>query len=182
MQLRSGSLLSRRRWKLYRGFNSQQSYNDDWQRALDEISNTDLETAMDGAGEGSEQLRLKRPVALGISLGAHKFLIMEYTRPNNTTTDAIQAINALKTTPYTQLHNRLLRLLPGWKVEIQTYTMGISRTFSSTIWQANPTAFWLKGKKVDSIVCKQAAHTLTELTALYNTCHAALQQSSHDAA
>jgi len=83
---------------------------------------------------------------------------------------------AITQAKYAALVGKLSRLLPEWKVEIQTYTMGIRGSFSPDTWKANLARFGLKGKKVDNILCKLEAQALNELTDIYEIRYAALQQ------
>jgi ribonuclease HI len=158
-----------------RGLQQPAELIDSWQRACDEISDTDLE-ATDGPGDEDESLRRKRPDAWAVRWDARRLIILEYTRPNDRDAGALQAADELKFAKYTPLRERFSRLLPGWEVEIQTYTMGIRGSFSPDTWKANLTRFGLKGRKADRVLCEQVAHTLIELTDLYSVRHAALQQ------
>jgi len=146
----------------------------------DEITDTDLEAVMDGAEEGDGPLRRKRPDAWAVKWGARKVLILEYTRPNDRAEDALQVTDAKKIARYTPLRDRMAQLLPGWTIEIQSFAMGIRGSYLPEIWTANLAEFGLKEKKIDYILCKQVAHTLVELTNLYDIRQAAVLQLSHD--
>ena len=96
------------------------------------------------------------------------------------TADALQATDTLKIARYRPLCDKLARLLPGWEVETHSYAMGIRGSYLSEVWRANLARFGLKGKRADYILRELVAHTLTELTALYDVRHAALQHPSHE--
>ena len=151
---------------------------DTWQRMWDEISDTDLEAAMDSTEEGDESLRRKRPDAWAIHWGARKLIMLEYTRPADRAEDALQATDALKIARYAPLRDRLLSLLPGWTVTIQSYAMGVRGSYLPEIWRANLAGFGLRERTVDNILREQVAHTLVELTNLYDVRQAALRQLS----
>ena len=86
--------------KTLRGLPQPIEHIDAWQRACDDIVDDDLEAVIDDAGGGSESLRRKRPDAWGISWGARKLLLMEYTRPSDRAADALQTTEALKIARY----------------------------------------------------------------------------------
>ena len=162
------------------GLSQPEDQIDLWQRMCDEITDTDLEAVMDGAEEGDGPLRRKRPDAWAVKWGARKVLILEYTRPNDRAEDALQVTDAKKIARYTPLRDRMAQLLPGWTIEIQSFAMGIRGSYLPEIWTANLAEFGLKEKKIDYILCKQVAHTLVELTNLYDIRQAAVLQLSHD--
>ena len=77
---------------------------------------------------------------------------------------------------YTPLRERLARLLPGWEVEIQTYTMGIRGSLDSDRWKTNLNRLGVTGNRADRLLHDLVSQTLVELTDLYKVRYAALQQ------
>jgi hypothetical protein len=159
------------------GLEQPEEHIDAWQRAWDEISDPDLE------GEGDDELadaeaglQRKRPDAWAVSWDKRCVLILEFTRPNDWGADSLHSTDAQKITRYTPLRERLARLLPGWEVEIQTYTMGIRGSLDSDRWKTNLNRLGVTGNRADRLLHDLVSQTLVELTDLYKVRYAALQQ------
>ncbi len=67
----------------------------------------------------------KRPDAWAVSWEKRRLLIQEFTRPNDRGELSIHETDLYKTARYKSLRDLLARLLPGWEVEVHTYTVGI---------------------------------------------------------
>ena len=159
------------------GLEQPEEHIDAWQRAWDEISDPDLE------GEGDDELadveaglQRKRPDAWAVSWDKRCVLILEFTRPNDWCADSLHSTDAQKITRYTPLRERLARLLPGWEVEIQTYTMGIRGSLDSDRWKTNLNRLGVTGNRAYRLLHDLVSQTLVELTDLYKVRYAALQQ------
>jgi len=159
------------------GLEQPEEHIDAWQRAWDEISDPDLE------GEGDDELadaeaglQRKRPDAWAVSWDKRCVLILEFTRPNDWCADSLHSTDAQKITRYTPLRERLARLLPGWEVGIQTYTMGIRGSLDSDRWKTNLNRLGVTGNRADRLLHDLVSQTLVELTDLYKVRYAALQQ------
>ena len=72
----------------------------------------------------------KRPDAWAVHWGKRCLFILEFTRPNDRDTLALQDTDTLKTVLYIPLIDRIAMLLPDWTVDIQVYTMGILGSIS----------------------------------------------------
>jgi len=159
------------------GLAQPEEHIDVWQRAWDEISDLDLE----GEGEGEladaeAGIQRKRPDAWAVNWDKRCVLILEFTRPNDRCADSLHSTDAQKTARYTPLRALLSRLLPGWEVEIQTFTMGIRGSHDSDRWKANLNRLGVTGNRADRLLHDLVSQTLVELTDLYKVRYAALQQ------
>ncbi len=67
----------------------------------------------------------KRPDAWAVSWEKWHLLILEFTRPNDRGELSLHETDLYKKARYKSLLDLLARLLPGWEVEVQTYTVGI---------------------------------------------------------
>ncbi len=61
---------------------------------------------------------------------------MEFTRPNDIGELSLHETELYKTARYKSLWDLLVRLFPGWKVETQTYTVGILGSHDPDRWYA----------------------------------------------
>ena len=78
----------------------------------------------------------KRPDAWAVSWENRRLLILEITRSNDRGELALRETDQYKTARYRPLRDLLVRLLPGWEVEIQTYTVGIRGSHDPDRWYA----------------------------------------------
>ena len=69
--------------------------------------------------------------------------------------------------------------LPGWEVEILTFTIGIRGSYDPNRWNTNLSLFGLTAAQTERLMPALVSQTLTELTDLYNTRYAALQNAQH---
>jgi hypothetical protein len=159
------------------GLEQPEEHIDVWQRAWDEISDLDLE------GEGDDEvadaevgIQRKRPDAWAVNWDKRCVIILEFTRPNDRCADSLHSTDAQKTARYTPLRELLARLLPGWEVEIQTYTMGIRGSHNSDKWKANLNKLGVTGNRANRLLHDLVSQTLVELTDMYKVRYAALQQ------
>ena len=159
------------------GLAQPEEHIDVWQRAWDEISDSDLE------GEGDDEfadaeagIERKRPDAWAVNWDKRSVLILEFTRPNDRCADSLHSTDAQKTAKYTPLRELLARLLPEWEVGIQTYTIGIRGSHDSDRWKANLNRLGVTGNRADRLLHDLVSQTLVELTDLYKVRYAALQQ------
>ena len=159
------------------GLAQPEEHIDVWQRAWDEISDSDLE------GEGDDEfadaeagIERKRPDAWAVNWDKRSVLILEFTRPNDRCADSLHSTDAQKTAKYTPLRELLARLLPEWEVGIQTYTIGIRGSHDSDRWMANLNRLGVTGNRADRLLHDLVSQTLVELTDLYKVRYAALQQ------
>jgi hypothetical protein len=159
------------------GLAQPEEHTDVWQRAWDEISDLDLEGEGDGELADVEAgIQRKRPDAWAVNWDKRCVLILEFTRPNDRCADSLHSTDAQKTARYTPLSARLARLLPGWEVEIQTYTIGIRGSLDSDRWKANLNRLGVTGNRANRLLHDLVSQALVELTDLYKVRYAALQQ------
>ena len=150
----------------------------EWQRAWDEIEDMHLDGEGDPA-DADAAFQRKRPDAWAVSWDKRSLLILEFTRPNDRCALSLQDTDAYKIERYTPLRNRLAVLLPGWEVEILTFTIGIRGSYDPNRWNTNLSLFGLTAAQTERLMPALVSQTLTELTDLYNTRYAALQNAQH---
>ena len=159
------------------GLAQPEEHIDVWQRAWDEITDLDLEGGEDSELAVAEaEFKRKRPDAWAVNWDKRCVFILEFTRPNDRCADSLTSTDAQKTARYTPLRDRLARLLQGWEVEIQTYTMGIRGSHDSDRWKANLNRLGVTGTRAVRLLHDLVSQTLVELTDLYKVRYAALQQ------
>ena len=150
----------------------------DWQRAWDEMTDIHLE----GEGECTDEVaatQRKRPDAWAIRWDKRSLFILEFTRPNDRCTLSLQDTDVMKAARYAPLRDRLARLLPAWKVDIQTYTVGIRGSHNPDKWLGNLYRLGLPAARAHCLVREMVRQTLTELTDLYSVRYEALQRQQH---
>ena len=124
----------------------------EWQRAIDDIS--DLDLAADGDPTLVAGLLCKRPDGLAINWGHKTVLILEFTRDSRV--DWHILVDQHKTDRYTSLRNRLQACLrSGGSVEIMPFALRIRGSYAELPWTAALSRFGLQGSN--------AADLLTEL-------------------
>ncbi len=95
-----------------------------WQRAWDEVNDLHLE-GEEAHADADMTAQRKRPDTLKVSWGKQRLLIFEFTRPNDRCELSLHNTDLYKAAWYKSLLDLLARLLLGWEVELQTYTVGI---------------------------------------------------------
>ena len=144
----------------------------EWQQALDELTDVQLEVQEEDT-EGI--IQRKRPDAWAVSWGGRCLLIMEFTRPNDRGELSLHETDALKTARYTPLRDLLASLLPKWEVSILTFSLGIRGSYTPDRWTAQLNRLGLAGARVEKLMEGMVSQALTELTAIYSTRYAAIQ-------
>ncbi len=117
------------------------------------------------------QLERKRPDAWAIHWGKRCLPILEFTRPIDRDAPALQDTDALR--------DGLARLLRGWTVEIQAYTMGIRGSHDPDRCSANLNQFGLTAARTETLIRDLTSQALVELTDIYSVRYAALQNRPH---
>ena len=84
-----------------------------------------------------------------------------------------------RTARYRPLRDLLVRLLPGWEVEIQTYTVGIRGSHDPDRWYAQMRQLEVTAAQSERLMQDMVEQALTELTAIYNVRYAALRHANH---
>ena len=72
-----------------------------------------------------------------------------------------------------------MRLLQGWEVEIQTYTVGIRGSHDPDRWYAQMRQLEVTAAQSERLIQDMVEQALTELTAIYNVRYAALRHANH---
>ena len=152
------------------------------QRAWDEIEDMHLDGEGDPA-DADAAFQRKRPDAWAVSWDKRSLLILEFTRPNDLCALSLQGTDTYKIVRYTPLRSRLAGLLPGWEVVILTvtFTIGIRGSYDPNRWSTNLSRFGLTDAQMEQLMQALVSQTLrlTELTDLYNTRYAALQNAQN---
>jgi len=148
----------------------------DWQRAWDEVADAHLEGGEEGESR-DEEIQRKRPDAWAINWSKRHLVILEYTRPNDRGVDALSLTDAHKVARYTPLRDRLMQYLPGWRVEIQAYSMGIRGSHDLGRWKEQLSGLGVSERRISNLIRDMVALTLGELTELYSIRYAALQNA-----
>jgi hypothetical protein len=95
----------------------------------------------------------KKPDAWVVSWDKRHLFILEFTRPNDRCELSLHGTTTFKTAQYTPLRNLLAaRLLQGWEVDIQTYTVGIRGSYDPDRWHAQLQRFGMTGAQSGSLV------------------------------
>jgi hypothetical protein len=80
---------------------------------------------------------------------------------------------------YNSLLDLLARLLTGWEVEIQTYTVNILGSHDQDRWYAQLLQLEVTVAQAERLMQGMVAQALTELTDVYSVQYAALQRLQH---
>jgi hypothetical protein len=97
---------------------------DAWQRAWDEVTDELLEgEEVPADARADTAVRRKRPDAWVVSWETRRFLILDFTRPNDRCERSLHDTDLVKSTRYKSQRDLLARQLAGWEVEIQTYAV-----------------------------------------------------------
>ena len=67
----------------------------------------------------------KCPDTWAVSREKLYLLVLEFTRSNDSCKFSVHDTDTFKTAMYTPLRNSLVRLIPEWDLDMQTYTFGI---------------------------------------------------------
>ncbi len=95
---------------------------------------------------------------LGGKLKKRHLLSLEFTRPNDRLEDLY------KTARYKSLLDLLARLLPGWKVGMQMYTVGIRGSHDPDRWYAQLRRLEVTVAQAGRLMQGMVAQALNELT------------------
>ncbi len=121
----------------------------------------------------------KRPDAWAVGWGKRRHLILEFTRPNDRGENSFHETDLYKTARYKSLRDLLARLLPGWEVEVQTYTVGIRGSHDLDRRYAQLLRLEVTVARAELLMQGMVAQALTELTDIYIVRYAALQHARH---
>ena len=154
--------------------------HDDWQRAVDELQDLDLETEEDRAAAAG--LTRKRPDGFAFDWGRRTVLILEFTRAYDWRATWHSDTDELKTERYSPLRDKLSTCLgEGWTVEVVPFTMGVRGSYHEPAWRAALGRFGLKDREVDKCMRALVVKCLEELNELYNVRFAALKLQTGNA-
>ena len=154
------------------GLNPPSDRIDEWYRALDEVTDEQLEAEV-GEEESISILR-KRPDAWAVSWAERKLFIMEFTRPNDKDVDFSLSTDRRKSDRYLPLRERLSQLLPAWEVDVLPFTVGIRGTIDVMAWQERLSRLGIMGATAERIMLLIVKKALSELIAIYQCRAAAL--------
>ena len=147
---------------------------DEWQRAMDDLSDLDLDGPDGDPALGAGLLR-KRPDGFAINWGRKTVLVLEFTRAFDSRADWHTIVDQHKTGRYTPLRNKLLGCLGlGWSVEIVPFSLGIRGSYDERLWTVALTLFGLQGSKVADLMAELVSRCLEELNELFSVRKAAL--------
>jgi hypothetical protein len=150
----------------------------EWQSAWDEMTDLHLEGEEVQADVDRAAYR-KRPDAWAVSWENRRLLILEFTRPNDKGELSLRETDQYKTARYRPLRDLLARLLPGWEVVIQTYTVGIRGSHDPDRWYAQLRQLEVTAARAERLMQDMVEQALTELTDIYSVRYAALQHAQH---
>ena len=148
---------------------------DEWYRAMDEVTDEQLEAEV-GEEEASSLVSMlrKRPDAWAVSWEARKLFIMEFTRPNDKESDFSQSTDSVKSERYLPLKDYLSRLLHDWEVDVLPFTIGIRGSLDEEVWKARLGRLGLTNISAEKLMLALVKQALTELTEIYSIRQAAL--------
>ena len=141
---------------------------DVWQRMCDELVEDDL-VLPDAEVSLTSGIRRKRPDAWAVHWSRRVLYILEFTRPKDWAGDWQTRTDVYKTERYTPLRNRIAMLLPRWKVEILTFSLGIRGSYNELKWQKDLDRFEIKQRSVDKLMRELVDRCLTALSEIYKT-------------
>jgi hypothetical protein len=114
-----------------RGIEAPLDCRDEWQRALDELTDSDLA----GPEAVAADMLRKRPDGIALHWGEKTVLILEFTRGYDWRASWHDDIDQVKTGRYTPLLDKLSHCLgQGWTVEI--VTLGVRGSYHEPAWRA----------------------------------------------
>jgi len=155
-----------------RGVEAPLDCRDEWQRALDELTDSDLA----GPEAVAADMLRKRPDGIALHWGEKTVLILEFTRGYDWRASWHDDIDQVKTGRYTPLLDKLSHCLgQGWTVEIVTFTLGVRGSYYEPAWRAALERFGLCGLKATEFMTELITSCLAELDELYNVRSAALK-------
>ena len=150
----------------------------EWQRAWDEMTDLHLE-GEEVQTDADMEAHRKRPDAWAVSWDKRRLLILEFTRPNDRGELSLHETDLYKMARYKSLRDLLARFLPGWEVEIHTYTVGIRGSHNPVRWYAQLRQFEISAARAECLMQEMVKQALTELTGIYSIRYSALQQVHH---
>jgi ribonuclease HI len=148
---------------------------DEWYRAMDEVTDEQLEAEV-GEEEASSLASMlrQRPDACAVSWEARKLFIMEFTRPNDKESDFSHNTDRVKSERYLPLKARLSHLLHNWEVDVLPFTIGIRGSLDEEAWKARLVRLGLTNIAAEKLMLALVKQALTELTEIYSIRQAAL--------
>ena len=173
------------RWKIYRemtvdalhGLEAPLDCQDEWQRAVDELVELDLETGDDLAAAAG--LLRKRPDGFAFNWSSKTVLILEFTRAYDWRDTWHTDMDRLKTERYVPLRDKLSHSLPsGWNVAIVTFSLGVRGSYDVQTWQAALQRFNLNGDNAEELMTELVTQCLAEADELFNVRTAALKTAN----
>jgi len=170
------------RWNIHRemtvdalrGLEAPLDCHAEWQRAVDELRELDLETEEDS--DLAAGLLQKRPDGFAFNWGSKIILILEFTRAYDWRATWHTDMDHVKTQRYVPLRDKLSGCLPvGWTVDILPLSLGVRGSFDEQTWRAALERFNLKGTKATEFMTELTAKCLAEADELFNVRAAALR-------
>jgi hypothetical protein len=144
-----------------RGLEAPLDCHAEWQRAVDELRELDLETEEDS--DLAAGLLRKRPDGFAFNWGSKIILILEFTRAYNWRATWHTDMDQVKTQRYVPLRDKLSGCLPaGWTVDILPLSLGVRGSFDKQTWRAALERFNLKGTKATEFMTELTAKCLAE--------------------
>ena len=157
------------------GLNPPSNRLDEWYRAMDEMTEEQLEAEVEEEAASSlDSMLRKRPDAWAVSWEKRKLFIMEFTRPNDKESDFSQSTDRMKSERYLPLKDRLSSLLHDWEVDVLPFTIGIRGSLDEEVWKARLGRLGLTSTPAEKLMLALVKQALTELTEIYSIRQAAL--------
>jgi hypothetical protein len=107
---------------------------------------------------------------------------VEFTLPNDRCKCPLNDTDLVKSASYKSLLDLLAWHLPGWELEIQTYTVGIRGSHDLDRWYAQLRRLEVTAARAERLMQDMVAQAPTELTDLYRESvrYDALQRQQHE--
>ncbi len=102
-----------------------------------------------------------------------------FTRLNDRGELSLHENYLYKTARYKSLRDLLAQRLPGWEVEIQTYTVGIRGSRDPDRWYAQLLRLEVTAARAERLMQGMVTQAITELIDLYRVRYATLQRLQH---
>jgi hypothetical protein len=164
-----------------RGLPATAEWYDAWMRmcdGLDEDGDDPLDQEETEAAQAGGIGR-KRPDAWAVRWSAAKLYILEFTRPNDARPGWELTTDAYKQDRYEHVRSRIQQGLPGWSVEILTFTLGIRGSYNEASWCRNLGAFGISEPDRKKLMYDLVSLSLDQLCDIYQTRQSALHKQSH---
>jgi hypothetical protein len=150
---------------------------DAWQRAWDELDDLHLECkeVQGTASRCKHSSSAEKARCLGSKRENQGLLILVLTMPNDRgPSTRLTCTRWSLMDLYKSLLDLLVRLLPGWEVEIQTYTVGIRGSHNQDRWYAQLRRLEVTAARGERLMQGMVSQALTKLADLYREQYAAL--------